>query len=58
MIRKAVGAIVIRENKFLIVAKVKEMNTSDGPTESVKSITDNLFTMTFENLHHLLNKPL
>jgi len=33
MIRKAVGAIVIKGNKFLIVAKVKEMSTPDGPTD-------------------------
>jgi len=31
---------------------------SNKSKESVKSITDSLFTMTFENLYHLLNQPL
>jgi len=31
---------------------------SSKSKESAKSITDSLFTMTFDNLHHLLNQPL
>jgi len=33
MIRRAVGAIVMRGNKFLIVGKVKIMNAHDGLTD-------------------------
>lgn len=33
MIRKAVGAIVFKGDKFLIVGKVKVMSTPDGPTD-------------------------
>lgn len=33
MIRKAVGAIVIKGGKFLLVHKVKMMDSKDGPTK-------------------------
>ena len=31
---------------------------SNNAKESIKSITDNLYTMTFENLYYLLNQSL